>query len=90
MRSRSFGELAKWPSLFCAAIAFGLVLFLRTKDVFESGTTAGMIKLAATISAGVALILSMVAFPRWPAVVALILLVYVTYCIIFTSMYAIT
>jgi hypothetical protein len=90
MRSRSFRELAKWPSLLCAAIALCLVLFVRTKDVFESGTTAGMIVLAATIAAVVALILGIAAFPRWPAVVGLILLVYVAYCIIFTSMYSIT
>ena len=90
MRRESFREFAKWPSLVSAAIVLGLVVFIRTKDVFESGTAAGMLKLVATIVAMFSLVFALAALPRWPAFVALIVLVYVAYCLLFTSMYQVT
>ena len=89
MERTSFRELAKWLSLVSAAIALGIVIFVRTKDVFAYGTTAGMLKLLATIVALCGLVLAIAAFPRWPAVLALLVLVYVGYCLLFVSMYSI-
>jgi hypothetical protein len=89
MSRTSFREFAKWPSLISAAIALGIIVFVRTIDVFASGNTAGMLVLLATILAVFALVFGVAGLPRWPAVLALLVLVYVAYCLLFVSMYSV-
>ncbi len=89
MSRTSFREFAKWPSLISATLALGIIIFVRTKDVFASGNTAGMLVLVATIVALFALVFAVAAFPRWPAVMAVVVLAYVAYCLLFVSMYSV-
>jgi hypothetical protein len=88
MSGSSFRQIAKWPSLVWAAISLCLVLYVRTKHIFASGNTAGMLVLVAMIAAVFTLIFGIAALPRWQAVLALIVFVYVAYCLVFTPLYA--
>jgi len=88
MRRSPFRTFAKWPSLIAALIALGIIIFIRTKDVFASGNTAGTLKFLATIVALLGLVFGVAALPRWPAILALVILVYVTYCLVFVSLYS--
>ena len=84
-----FRTFSKWPSLIAALIALGIVIFVRTKDVFESGNTAGTLKFIATIIALLGSVFGIAALPRWPAILALLVLGYVAYCLVFVSLYSI-
>ena len=88
MGRSSFRTFAKWPSLIAAVFALGIVVFVRTKDVFASGNTAGTLKFLATIFALLGLVFAVAALPRWPAVLALVVLAYVAYCLVFVSLYS--
>ena len=88
MSIRSFRQIAKWPSLVWATISLFLVLYVKTKYIFASGNTAGMLILVAMIAAVFTLIFGIAGLPRWQAVLALIVFVYVAYCLLFTSLYA--
>ena len=86
---RSFRQIAKWPSIVWAAIALALVVYVRTRFVFDSGNVAGMLVLIAMIASVFTLIFGIAALPRWQGVVALLIFIYVAYCIGFTRMYGI-
>jgi len=83
-----FSTFAKWPSLIAALISLGIIIFVRTKEVFESGNTAGTLKFLATILALLGLVFGLAALPRWPAILALVVLAYVAYCLVFVSLYS--
>ena len=89
MSRRSFRQIAKWPSVAWAAIALVLVVYVRTKFVFASGNTAGMLVLIAMIASVFTLVFGIAALPRWQGIVALLIFIYVAYCIGFTRMYGI-
>lgn len=88
MGNQSFRQIAKWPSVVWAVIAFTLVLYVRTKHIFASGNTAGMLVLIAMIASVLTLIFGIATLPRWQGFVALAIFIYVAYCIGFSQMYA--
>ena len=89
MSRKSFKEVAKWTSLVWAAIALGLVLYVRTKFIFDSGNTAGMLVLVAMVAAVFTLIFGVAALPRWQGFLALAAFVAVAYFIFFTRLYGV-
>ncbi|HRH41500.1 MAG TPA: hypothetical protein PKY82_07625 [Pyrinomonadaceae bacterium] len=89
MNYKTFKEYSKWFSQISAATSFIIIVFVKSKWIFESGTAAGKLVLTATIAAILALIFGAVSLPRWQGFVALTVFCYVAYSILFTSLYAI-
>jgi len=90
MSGKPFREHAKWLSLVTGAISVIIVVYVRTKFIFELGNTAGSLLLIAMVAAVFTLILGIAAIPRWQGFVALAMFCVVTYCFLFVSLYAIS
>ena len=89
MSGKSFGERAKWLSQVTAAISLIIVVFVRSKFLFDSGNTAASLLLIAMVAAVLTLVLGIAAIPRWQGFVALAVFSVVAYCLLFVSLYAI-
>ena len=89
MNSQPLREHAKWLSQVTAAISLIIVVFVRSKFIFESGNTAGSLLLIAMVAAMLTFVLGVAALPRWQGFVALAVFCVVGYCLLFVSLYAI-
>ena len=71
-----------------AGIVFlGINAYMRTKFVFDSGNTAGMLLLIAVVAAVFTFICGIFALPRWQGFVALAISVYAGYWLGFCRPY---
>ena len=66
-----------------------IVVFLRSKFIFESGNTAGMLVLVAIITTLLTLIFGIASLPRWQGFVSLTIFIVVAYYILFERLYGI-
>ena len=87
MSGKSVREHAGWLSQITAAISLIIVVYVRSKFIFESGNDASLLFIA-MVAAVLTLILGIAALPRWQAFVALAIFCFVAYCFLFVSMYA--
>lgn len=87
MSLQNFRERSKWLSQVSAAASLIIVVFLRSKFIFEFGNTAGMFVLVAVVMLLLTLIFGVAALPRWQGFVALAIFVLVGYCIWFAPLY---
>ena len=89
MNLQKFREYSKWLSQFTAAASLIIVVFLKSKFVFESGNTAGTLLFIAMITTLLTFIFGISSLPRWQGFVALAFFVFTAYFILFTSLYGI-
>jgi hypothetical protein len=82
-------ELSKWLGLVVISISAGILVFLKVKYVFSSGNQAGFLALLSIFTCLGAIVLGLVALPRWQAYVILILAALVAYFLFFTPLYAV-
>jgi hypothetical protein len=89
MSAKSFREHAGWLSQLTAATSLIIVVFVRSKFIFELGNDAAKLLSIATGAALLTLVLGIAALPRWQGFVAMSVFFVVAYCLLFVSLYAI-
>jgi hypothetical protein len=89
MSLQNFREHSKWLSQISAAVSLIIVVFIRSKFIFESGNTAGTLLLIATITSLLTLIFGVASLPRWQGFIALAIFALVAYFILFEPLYGI-
>ncbi len=89
MSLKAFREHSKWLSQVSAAVSLIIVVFIRSKFIFESGNTAGTLLLVAMITSFLTLVFGVASLPRWQGFVALAIFVLVAYFILFEPLYGI-
>lgn len=73
-----------------AVIALSLILYVKTKFVFDSGNEAAGLVFASLLSAILAFILALLSLPRWLGILAGIIALIVVYMIVFTRLYGLS
>ena len=86
---QSLRKYFPWPSLATAVVSLGIIVFVRTKFIFDSGNTAGMLLLIAMFTALLTLIFGIASLPRWQGFVALVIFGIVAYFILFERLYGV-
>ena len=90
MNYKTFKRHSKWLSQVSAAASLITTVFVQSKFIFESGNTAGKLVIISMITAVFSFIFGVASLPHWQGFVALAIFSYVAYCILFTSLYAIS
>ena len=88
MNKKIFQEYSKWLSQLTGAISLTIIVFIRSKFVFESGNSAVRLVWVAIIASLFTLIFGIASLPRWQGFVALSIFVLVVYFILFEPLYA--
>lgn len=83
-------QYIKWLGIISAIFSLGLTIYIKTKFVFESGNRAGAILLIAIVAAGIGLISGALSLPKWQGILALVIVGFVGYCVLFTPLYALS
>ena len=87
MLSATFRKHSKWLSQVSAAVSLIIIVFVRSKFIFDSGNTAGMLVLVAIITTLLTLIFGVASLPRWQGFVALAISIFLAYYILFQRLY---
>lgn len=90
MNYKTLKEYSKWLSQISAAVSLIILVYVKSKFVFDSGNTAGMLVLILMVAAVFTFIFGMLSLPRWQGFVALAIFSYVAYSILFTRIYGIS
>ncbi len=89
MNYKTFKEYSNLLSQVSAVMSLIIVVFLRSKGVFNDDFVPGTLLLIAMITAVFTFIFSVISLPRWQSFVALAVFSYVTYFLLFTPLYGI-
>lgn len=81
-------KYSTWMSQVSAVVSLIAVVFLRSKFIFESGNTAGMLVLFAMVTWLLTLIFGVAALPRWQGFAALGIFGVLAYNILVEPLYA--
>ena len=90
MNYRTIKDHSKWLSQVSALTSLVVIVFVQSKFVFDSGNFAATLVLISLVAAVFTFVFGVIALPRWQGFVALGIFSYVTYCILFTRLYALS
>ncbi len=90
MSLTSFRHKARWLSLITGFIFLVIHIYMRSKFIFESGNTAGLLLLIAMIAALLTLVFGLFSLPRWQGFIALAIFIYAGYWFAYGPVYAIS
>ena len=89
MKNILSNDIMKWSSVATSLISLLIIIFVKSKYLFESGNFAGKLVLLSMITALVSVILSIMVLPRWQGIISLLIAFCSGYLILFTPLYAI-
>ena len=90
MNWNSIKEHSKWLSQLNAVTSLIILVYLKSKFVFDSGTFAGRLVLILLIATVLTFLFGVMSLPRWQGFVTLGIFSIVTYYILFTPLYALS
>jgi hypothetical protein len=90
MRTGRLRQMLAWLSLVFAACSLVTISYVKIKFVFESGNNAAILVSVSLAAALFALVLGSIGLPRWPSVVALTIVAFVAYLMLFTRLYGLS
>ncbi len=79
-----------WPAFVLAITSLLLVLYIESKAVFDSGNLAGVLVLVSLATAILALVLALLSLPSRLGMLAIAVVIVVTYLIFFTRLYGLS
>ena len=90
MSYRKFKSAAEWLSILLAAASLATISYVKIRFVFDSGNLAALL-VSISLAAGLlALVLGLVSLPRWRGGVALVIVAFVAYLVVFTRLYGLS
>ncbi|HLM01706.1 MAG TPA: hypothetical protein VK400_11680 [Pyrinomonadaceae bacterium] len=90
MSWNDFKEHSKWLSQLSAAVSLIILVYVKSKGVFDDGNFAGKLVLISLIAAILTFIFGVMSLPRRQSFVALGIFGFVAYCFLFTQLYALS
>jgi hypothetical protein len=82
-------KYSKWLSQISAAVSLIVVVYVNSKHTFDFDYEGGRLVLISLIAAVLTFIFGVLSLPRWQGFLALIIFIFVAYCLLFTPLYAI-
>ncbi len=90
MSWNNFKEHSLWLSQLSAAVSLIIVVYVKSKGVFDNGNFAGKLVLISMIAAILTFVFGIISLPRWQGFVALGIFSFVAYCFLFTQLFALS